>query len=442
MAEDRFEQHIVHFAALLRKQGVQIGTAELLDALEAILVTGLGDRRMFKAALRATMIKKAADFDVFDRNFEYYFISPAEAARQRHRGRELENRYHDCLARAENELVFMGEQLDLEESEKVVFASLPENERSKIRQFMEETEQGNKVGPTFKPMLESIVKGSLRYWRSRRGLSMQRPPAITGDSRRDWALAGSVEGEGKATALKMRDMSLISGEDAAAATELLRKMSRKLAVSLSRRYEMSGQRKRFDPRRTIRNNISHGGYIYKLTYVYRKRQKLRLLLLCDVSGSMIRYTGFILPFIYGLNAVVGDIESFVFAEGVERITPFLVRGLSFEDTMREVMKGNRQWGGGTRLGAALEEILSGHEEALTPKTIVLIVSDTKTTSLNHAVENVKALKARVKDVIWLNTLPLSEWERFRSVQSFRRVTRMFPCNRLIDLEKIVEKKII
>ncbi len=68
-------------------------------------------------------------------------------------------------------------------------------------------------------------------------------------------------------------------------------------------------------------------------------------------------------------------------------------GLSFEDTMREVMKGNRQWGGGggTRLGgAALEEILSGHEEALTPKTIVLIVSDTKTTSLNHAVENVKA----------------------------------------------------
>ena len=73
---------------------------------------------------------------------------------------------------------------------------------------------------------------------------------------------------------------------------------------------------------------------------------------------------------------------------------------------------------------------------------MLIVSDTKTTSLNHAVENVKALKARVKDVIWLNTLPLSEWERFRSVQSFRRVTRMFPCNRLIDLEKIVEKKII
>lgn len=188
--------------------------------------------------------------------------------------------------------------------------------------------------------------------------------------------------------------------------------------------------------------MSHGGYIYELKYVQRKKHKLRLLLLCDVSGSMIRYTGFILPFIYGLNAVVGDIESFVFAEGLERITPFLARGLSFEETIREVMKDNKQWGGGTRLGVALDGILCRYESLLTPRTIVLIISDTKTTSLQHALENVNALKAKVKDVIWLNTLPKPEWERFRSVQSFGRVTRMFPCNRLIDLERIVEKKII
>ncbi|NLI69948.1 MAG: VWA domain-containing protein [Firmicutes bacterium] len=440
MVKNSFEIHIVNFASLLRRQGVLIGTAELLDALEAIMITGLDDRRKFKAALRATMVKKAADFDLFERNFEHYFASPGEAAEQWHQGKKLEKRYQRYLDQADEELVFMGEQLDLEESEKVVFSALPEKERARIRHFVRETEEGNKISPTFKPMLESIVKGSLRYWRSRHGLSMQRPPAVTGDSCRDWALAAS--GEGSSTGLKMQDMSMISGKDVAAATEIMRKMSRKLAVSLSRRYKMGGQRWRFDPRRTMRNNMSHGGYIYELKYVQRKKHKLRLLLLCDVSGSMIRYTGFILPFIYGLNAVVGDIESFVFAEGLERITPFLARGLSFEETIREVMKDNKQWGGGTRLGVALDGILCRYESLLTPRTIVLIISDTKTTSLQHALENVNALKAKVKDVIWLNTLPKPEWERFRSVQSFGRVTRMFPCNRLIDLERIVEKKII
>ena len=64
-----------------------------------------------------------------------------------------------------------------------------------------------------------------------------------------------------------------------------------------------------------------GGVPFKLKYKGCRIKKPRLLLLCDVSGSMIRYSSFVLQFIYSLNAVVQRIERFVFAENLERVTP-------------------------------------------------------------------------------------------------------------------------
>ncbi len=428
----------------MRKQGLQVGTAELLEALKAISVAGLRDPAAFKLALRATLVKKPSDFNVFNCTFEKFFIPRAEKEIKLKRAKECEEKYIDLLSIADKELNFMGEQLTLNEDEKVVFASLPDKERDKIKQFVEETEQGKKVGSAFKPVLESVVKSSLRYWRSRHGEPQQRPPSITGDPGWDWMLADDGEGGrgGSLSTLKDMDMSLIAEKDVPEAAELIRKMSRRLAGSLSRRYRMSKKRKELDLRRTIRDNISYGGYFYNLKYRRPGRNKLRLLLLCDVSGSMVRYTGFILPFMYGLNVVVSDIESFVFAENLERITNYMARGISFEDTMSEIMSRNKQWGGGTRIDAALEKLLREYDNVLTPKTIVIIVSDTKTTSLKGSLKKFNDLKYRVKDIIWLNTLPISEWERFNSVRTFRDVTWMYPCNKLADLEQIFEKKII
>ncbi len=421
-----------------------MGTAELLEALEAVSAAGLADPAVFKAALKATLVKKPADFEVFNRTFDKYFIPPEEKEKELECGRECEEKYKDSLSVAEEELNFMGEQLTLEEEEKVVFASLPDKERDRIKQFVEETEQGKKVGQAFKPVLEAIVKGSLRYWRSRNGEPVKRPPSVTGDPGWDWMLSGNGEGGSGSgeSALKDIDMSLIAEKDVPEAAELIRKMSHRLAGSLSRRYRMSKKRKELDLRRTIRDNISYGGYFYHLRYRRPGRNKLRLLLLCDVSGSMVRYTGFILPFIYGLNTVISDIESFVFAENLERITGYMERGVAFEETMKELMRRNRQWGGGTRIDVALDRLMRDYAEVLTPKTIVIIVSDTKTTSLAKSLSGINDLRFRVKDIIWLNTLPVADWDRFRSVQTFREVTQMHPCNRLADLEQVFEKKII
>ena len=393
-------------------------------------------------ALRATLVKKSSEYGIFDNTFEKYFTPRWKKEAELERGRKCEEEYCQSVAKAEEDLQFMGEQLNMEEREKVVFASLPQSEKERIKQFIGETEGGNKVNSSFKPILESIVKGSLRYWQNRQDNTIRRPEPVTGDAGWDWMLSGEGGTASSEASLKDIDMSLISGKDVPEAAELIRKMSRRLAGNLSRRYRMSKKKKELDLRRTIRDNISYGGYFYRLKYRHPGRSKPRLLLLCDVSGSMISYTGFILPFIYGLNVVISDIESFVFAEKLERITAYMERGVSFENTIKEIMERNVRWGGGTKIDAAVRELINKYDQVLTPKTIVIVVSDTKTTSLSDALEAVKELQSRVKDIIWLNTLAPEEWDRFRSVGAFYNITRMFPCNRLADLERIFESKVI
>jgi uncharacterized protein len=215
-----------------------------------------------------------------------------------------------------------------------------------------------------------------------------------------------------------------------------------LVHSISRRYRLSKKHQKLDLRRTIRDNLQYGGTPFHLKYKSRRQQKPRLLLLCDVSGSMARYAGFVLQFVYSLNTVVSHIESFVFADQLEIITPYFNHRQDFDATMLEVMNKSRQWGGGTSMGAALQDLREKYDHTLMGNTVVLIVSDTKTTNLENTVEEIKGLRRRVKDVIWLNTLPAAERETSRTTKMIGSEVRMFPCNTLSDLENIVRNKVL
>jgi len=72
------EDKLVEFANLLRQNGVRVSLAETLDAVAATDVTGLGEREMFRAALRATMIKRASELPVFEELFDVYFSGLGE----------------------------------------------------------------------------------------------------------------------------------------------------------------------------------------------------------------------------------------------------------------------------------------------------------------------------------------------------------------------------
>jgi len=150
---------------------------------------------------------------------------------------------------------------------------------------------------------------------------------------------------------------------------------------------------------------------------------------------MAPYARIIIPFIYGLSDVVRDIETFIFAEDLERITPQLQRRMGFANTMTEVMVGSGQWGKTTNLAAALRTFLATYSHLLNRNTFVIIISDTKTIEPDHAAQLLEEIKRQVKDVLWLNTLPRSQWQDVRTVELFRRRVRLLESNTLAQLER-------
>jgi uncharacterized protein with von Willebrand factor type A (vWA) domain len=440
--KDYLEVNVVRFIHLLRHTGVRIGSGEVIDALNALALLDLSDRLAVRSALQATLIKRPGERAVFDRAFDLFFAPPEEKEQVATRHHHKWDKRREMIRQAEQELTFQGQALELSDREKTVYASIPEQDRQKIADYVKKTAEGKNVEQHFRPILESVVKGSLSYWHKslRNELDLSEAPA-TGDSELDALMEGvGSTGEGGFASLLEEDMQNIADKDLPRARELIRKLARQMVARITRRYRQSKKHKQLDLRKSIRSNIRFGGTMFRLRYRSRRIQKPRLVLLCDVSGSMARYASFVLQFIYGIHSVVGSIESFVFSEDLERVTPYFGHA-DFNTTMLQVINRSAEWGRGTNIAKALRTLRLKFTSVLTGNTYVIIVSDTKTMALEEAARELSALRRGVKDVVWLNTMPDTDWENAKTVSTFQKLVHMYPCNTLADLEKVMRRKI-
>ncbi|MBS3900428.1 MAG: VWA domain-containing protein [Dethiobacter sp.] len=442
--ENYLEVNLIRFIHLLRHAGIRIGSGEALDALNALSMLDLSDREAVRAGLKATLVKRSGEQQLFDKAFALFFAPPETKEEYYANYRQEQRQRQQTLTKAAEELTFQGMPLRLSDSEKTVFSGMPERDKEKLLEYIKKTAEGKNVEKHFQPILESVVKGSLAYWRkSLRNQLDLTPLPQTGDEELN-ALLEKTESnsDGYSSTLLEEDMQNIAEKDLPRAEALIRKLARQMVTRLARRYRQSKKRQKLDLRKTIRHNIRFGGTLLRLRYRSRRRQKPRLVLLCDVSGSMARYASFVLQFIYGINDVVGQIESFVFSEDLERVSDYFQHRDDFTLTMLEVIKRSKEWGRGTNLGAALKSLRLKYPDLLTGHSILLIVSDTKTMALDETMQELAQIKRIVKDVVLLNTLPHGDWQSSKSVRSFQGVLRMYPCNTLSDLEKVIRQKII
>ena len=120
------------------------------------------------------------------------------------------------------------------------------------------------------------------------------------------------------------------------------KIARRLARRIGRRRRPSARRGRIDLRRTLRANLTRGELI-DLRYRRRKRKKVRLVLLCDVSGSMDLYSRFLLQFLFALQSAFSRVETFTFSVRLTRVTDYL-RARSYREVLRR-LTAVRDWSG-------------------------------------------------------------------------------------------------
>ena len=208
------------------------------------------------------------------------------------------------------------------------------------------------------------------------------------------------------------DFSQVPQNDLARLDELSLRLFRQMSLWLSRRLKSGYRPGPTDLRRTIRRNLAHGGDPIVLAFRNKKLQKKRLLIFLDVSGSMNAYSVFLLKFAYALHNHFGQVDTFLFSTSVVEVSDAL-RARRLSDALGKLSQLAAGWSAGTKIGASLRELNRLHNRKLrTGNTIFIILSDGWDTGAPEMLAaELKAIRLRVRKVIWLNPLlGLAEYE--------------------------------
>jgi len=202
-----------------------------------------------------------------------------------------------------------------------------------------------------------------------------------------------------------KDFSAFSADDLDAISDMILLIARRIATRLSRRMRTARHGSLVDLRRTMRRSLQYGGDAAALVWRRRRIQKAKLVLLCDVSGSMDIYSRFLVQFIYALQGALGRVESFLFSTSLTRVTD----ALDQRDIRQALVEASRRvpdWSGGTKIGASLRTFNEMYGRRLVDsRTIVVICSDGwDTGELDVLLSAMRALRARAGRLIWLNPL--------------------------------------
>jgi uncharacterized protein len=330
------------FGQMLRAAGLPLTVTEVMDAVRSLAVIDLLDRDEVYLALRATLVARHEEIPAFDRCFDAFWRFHAEE------GQGLEG-----------------------------LLSATEASKSDADAEPGPTEGGGK----------SQASVALESW--------EEPGEEEGEPL-------EVPGMSGHEVLMEQDFSTFPAEDLDEVARLTVLIAKRLARRVSRRRRPTRRGGVIDLRRSMRANMMKGEII-ELRRRERRRRKVRLVLLCDVSGSMDLYSRFLLQFLYALQNVFGRVETFTFATRLTRVTE-LLKGPSYRLALGR-LTGVRDFSGGTRIGESLHEFNRSWSHLVDRHSIVILLSDGWDTGEPELLANeILALKRRAGRLIWLNPL--------------------------------------
>lgn len=174
--------------------------------------------------------------------------------------------------------------------------------------------------------------------------------------------------------LRRKDFAQMSQDELEAAQRIMSRMPDSLGLRRTRRFSR-GKGQQLDMRRMLREQLRNGGDWIQLPTRAPKEKPRPVILICDISGSMERYTRVLLHFAHTLASSKFQVESFVFSTHLQRITR-QVRQKSVDDALAQLGDIVKQWGGGTKTGQALKEFnFQWSRRVLGRGAIVMLITD-------------------------------------------------------------------
>jgi len=233
-----------------------------------------------------------------------------------------------------------------------------------------------------------------------------------------------------------RPLGRLSPADMGRMKEAVQRMAKRLAArhSRRRRIKLRGQ---LDFRRTLRDNAGHDGVPVTLRFKQRKRDRPRIVAICDVSGSVAAHVRFWLLFLYALQGTVEDLRAFAFSDRLKDVGPALTQ-LPFDDAMALIL---RELGGGsTDYGQALVDLQDNHWPVIDRRTTVLVLGDGRSNQADPRLDIFAELADRAKRVLWLCPEAPGRWGTGDSciLQYEPFCSHLSHCATAADLERAVD----
>jgi hypothetical protein len=204
--------------------------------------------------------------------------------------------------------------------------------------------------------------------------------------------------------LRQKDFAHFTGDEMDQARELIAQLAYRIAQRRVRRWR-SGKGRQIDARRTLRQALRSGGEMLTLWHKTRRLKQRPLVVLCDISGSMDRYSRILLHFVHTMSLGLRDVETFVFGTRLTRITRMLEHK-DIDEAVQAIGSAVQDWSGGTRIGDAIRDFnFKWGRRVLGRGAVVLLISDGwdrgDPTLLGQEIARLQRTSYRL---IWLNPL--------------------------------------
>jgi uncharacterized protein with von Willebrand factor type A (vWA) domain len=346
----RFAENVVYFARLLRRSGLPVGPAAVVDAVEALSVAGIGSRDDLYWTLHAIFVTKREHHAVYDEAFRTFW-----------RSRGL--------------------------MEKIISILSP-------------------IAPPRAPA-EPAKAGASRVAKALFGDAAAERQVERPELEIDARFTVSDK-----EILQTKDFAQMSADEIARAKAAIRALVMPMDRTAIRRRVAAHRGREIDLRRTIQDSLRSGGAIIPLAFRKRKEVHPPIVALLDISGSMSQYSRLFLHFLHALSEK-RRVTTFLFGTRLTNVTRQL-RMKDPDEALMACSADVKDWSGGTRIGEALHAFnRDWSRRVLSGGPIVLLITDglerDAVEGLGHEMDR---LHRSCRKLVWLN--PLLRFEGFEA----------------------------
>ncbi|MBS1880683.1 MAG: VWA domain-containing protein [Actinobacteria bacterium] len=443
---------LLGFCEELRREGVAVGTSEILDAFAALEQVPWTDPDDFREALATTIAKSQDDRRAFELIFDRYFFRAAEAvAVQRGVSEEDEGA---AVAAGEGE----GGRIDLDDLRERIREAMAAGDEGQLRDLARLA-----IAAFGRAEGSGVVGVDVQRIRRTLGLSTgQQPQAADGDAERprlDRAQLNRFERHlrrelerdliertqtlppSRPLAELDRALPTSPTQDLAAVHRAVSQMKRRLATL---GHEQRGRSRSHvvDVRRTMRSSLETGGVPLRLRYRPKRPRRPEIYVLCDVSTSVTSASVFFLSVLHALHDSFRKLRSFVFIERISEVTDVFEHERDFAAVAQKISSegGVADVSGYTDYGRVWLEFLAEISEDLDPRSTVIVLGDARTNGREPHADVFAKVAERAGRLFWLNPEPKLYWNYGDSVMAAyeRYCDGAFECWTTKHLENFVD----